>query len=127
MYAAFLCPFCSGFNRRNTGVDLAFLTPLLLIQEIFSDRTLREAMWLEKTLFTLEWLQSMERHRRVQIGLNKREARNALARAVLFYRHGRIQDRSLAQQQQRAQELNLVVAAIILWNTLELARAVEEL
>jgi hypothetical protein len=30
-------------------------------------------------------------------------------------------------QQQRAQGLNLVVAAIILWNTLELARAIEEL
>ena len=34
---------------------------------------------------------------------------------------------SCAQQQQRAQGLNLVVAAIILWNTLELARAIEEL
>ena len=38
-----------------------------------------------------------------------------------------MQDRSHAQQQQRAQGLNLVVAAIILWNTLELARAIEEL
>jgi TnpA family transposase len=37
-----------------------------------------------------------------------------------------VQDRSHAQQQ-RAQGLNLVVAAIILWNTLELARAIEEL
>jgi len=69
----------------------------------------------------------VELRRRVQIGLNKGEARNALARAVFFYRHGRVQDRSHAQQQRRAQGLNLVVAAIILWNTLELARAVEEL
>ena len=38
-----------------------------------------------------------------------------------------MQDRSHAQRQQRAQGLNLVVAAIILWNTLELARAIEEL
>jgi TnpA family transposase len=38
-----------------------------------------------------------------------------------------VQDRSHTQQQQRAQGLNLVVAAIILWNTLELARAIEEL
>jgi len=52
---------------------------------------------------------------------------NALARAVFFYRQGRVQDRSHAQQQQRAQGLNLVVAAIISWNTLELARAIEEL
>jgi pyruvate/2-oxoglutarate/acetoin dehydrogenase E1 component len=38
-----------------------------------------------------------------------------------------VQDRSHAKPQQRAQRLNLVVAAIILWNTLELARAIEEL
>jgi TnpA family transposase len=88
---------------------------------------LREVGRVEKTLFTLEWLQSLELRRRVQVGLNKGEARNALARAVFFYRQGRVQDRSHAQQQQRAQGLNLVVAAIILWNTLELARAIEEL
>jgi len=88
---------------------------------------LREVGRIEKTLFTLEWFQSLELRRRVQVGLNKGEARNALARAVFFYRHGRVQDRSHAQQQQRAQGLNLVVAAIILWNTLELARAIEEL
>jgi Tn3 transposase DDE domain len=45
----------------------------------------------------------------------------------LFLSTGALQDRSHAQQQQRAQGLNLVVAAIILWNTLELARAIEEL
>ena len=38
-----------------------------------------------------------------------------------------MQDRSHAKPQQRALGLNLVVAAIILWNTLELARAIEEL
>jgi Tn3 transposase DDE domain len=31
--------------------------------------------------------------RALHIGLNKGEARNALARAVFFYRHGRVQDR----------------------------------
>lgn len=80
-----------------------------------------------ETVFTLEWFQSVELRRRVQVGLNKGEARNALARAVFFYRQGSVQDRSHAQQQQRTQGLNLIVAAIILWNTLELARAIEEL
>ena len=88
---------------------------------------LREVGRLEKTLFTLEWFQSLELRRRVQVGLNKGEARNALARAIFFYRQGRVADRSHAQQQRRAQGLNLVVAAIILWNTLELARAIDEL
>src|SRR5438045_9030828 len=88
---------------------------------------LREVGRIEKTLFTLEWLQSLELRRRVQVGLNKGEARNALARAIFFYRQGRVQDRSHAQQQQRTQGFNLVVTAIILWNTLELTRSMEAL
>jgi hypothetical protein len=64
----------------------------------------------------LDWLQSVEL-RRVQAGLNKGEARNALARAVFFNRLGEIRDRSFEQQRYRASGLNLVTAAIVLWNT----------
>jgi len=45
---------------------------------------LRELGRVERTLFTLEWLQNPELRRRVQVGLNKGEAKNALARAVFF-------------------------------------------
>ena len=47
---------------------------------------LRELGFLERTLFTLQWLQSPELRQRVQLGLNKGEAKNALARAVFFNR-----------------------------------------
>jgi TnpA family transposase len=70
------------------------------------------------------WLQSVELRRRVHAGRNKGEARNALARAVFFYRPGEIRDRSFEQQRYRASDLNLVTAAIVLWNTVYLARAV---
>lgn len=56
-------------------------------------------------------------------GLNKGEARNALARAVFFNRLGEVRDRSLEQQRYRASGLNLVTAAIMLWNTVYLERA----
>jgi TnpA family transposase len=56
----------------------------------------------------------------VQIGLNKGEARNSLARAVFFHRLGEIRDRSYENQRYRASGLNLVVAAIRLWNTVYL-------
>jgi hypothetical protein len=49
--------------------------------------------------------------------LNKGEARNALARAVFFYRLGEIRDRSFEQQQYRPSGLTLATAAIALWNT----------
>ncbi len=65
----------------------------------------------------LDWLQSVELRRRVHAGLNKGEARNSLARAVFFNRLGEIRDRSFEQQRYRASGLNLVTAAIVLWNT----------
>ena len=60
-------------------------------------------------------------------GLNKGEARNALARALFFYRHGEIRDRTFENQRYRASGLNLTIAAITLWNTVYLSRAVDEL
>lgn len=84
---------------------------------------LREFGRIERTLFILDWLQSMELRRRVHAGLNKGEARNALARAVFFNRLGEIRDRGFEQQRYRASGLNLVTAAIVLWNTVYLERA----
>ena len=60
-------------------------------------------------------------------GLNKGEARNALARAVFFNRLGEIRDRSFEQQRYRASGLNLVTAAIVLWNTVYLEQATNAL
>ena len=69
----------------------------------------------------------MELRRRVNAGLNKGEARNALAHAVFFYRLGELRDRAFEQQRYRASGLNLVTAAIVLWNTVYLERAARAL
>lgn len=55
------------------------------------------------------------------------EAKAALARAVFLGRLGELRDRSFENQRYRASGLNLVVAAIVLWNTVYLERAVEAL
>ena len=85
---------------------------------------LREVGRIERTLFLLSWLQSVELRRRVHAGLNKGEARNALARAVFFCRQGEIRDRGFEQQRHRAGGLALVTAAIALWNTVYVERAI---
>ncbi len=85
---------------------------------------LRELGRIERTLFTLKWLQEPALRRRVSAGLNKGEARNSLARAVFFYRLGEIRDRSYENQGYRASGLNLVVTAITLWNTVYLERSI---
>ena len=69
----------------------------------------------------------MVRDSRVHAGLNKGEARNALARAVFYNRLGEIRDRSFEQQRYRASGLNLATAAIVLWNTTYLERATNAL
>jgi hypothetical protein len=59
--------------------------------------------------------------------LNKGESRNSLARAVFIHRLGEIRDRTYENQQHRVSGLNLLVTAIILWNTRYLERAVAAL
>ena len=65
----------------------------------------------------LNWLRDIDLRRRSQAGLNKGEARNSLARAVFFCQLGELRDRTFENQAYRASGLNLVVAAVILWNT----------
>ena len=85
---------------------------------------LREIGRVERTLFTLEWLEDPALRRQATVELNKGEARNALARAVCFHRLGRVRDRSPEALQYRAGGLTLVTAAIVLWNTVQIAKAI---
>lgn len=56
-----------------------------------------------------------------------RASGDALVSAVFFNRLGEIRDRSFEQQRYRASGLNLVTAAIVLWNTVYLERAANAL
>ena len=120
--------------RLATSIKQGTVTASLMLRKLGSYPrqnglavALRELGRIERTLFILDWLQSVELRRRVNAGLNKGEARNALARAVFFNRLGEIRDRSFEQQRYRASGLNLVTAAIVLWNTVYLERATNAL
>ena len=70
--------------RLTASLRLGTVTASLMLRKLASYPrqnglawALREVGRIEKTLFTLEWFQSLELRRRVQVGLNKREARNA--------------------------------------------------
>jgi TnpA family transposase len=88
---------------------------------------LREIGRIERSLFTLEWLQNPELRRRLTTGLNKGEAHHTLKRAIRFYRRGSVGDRTQLNQDLNAMALNLVVAAIILWNTAYLDHVLQQL
>jgi len=88
---------------------------------------LREIGRIERTLYTLDWLERIQIRRQTTVELNKGESRNALARAVCFHRLGRLRERTVELQQHRASGLTLVTAAIVLWNTVYLGRALDAL
>ena len=88
---------------------------------------LRELGRIERSLFMLDWYLNPDLRRKVTAGLNKGEARNALARAVYFNRLGEVRDRSFESHRYRAGGLNIVTAAIIPWNTVYIEKAVEHL
>jgi TnpA family transposase len=91
------------------------------------DLALQELGRIERTLFMLDWLESSELRRRCHAGLNKGEQRHALAQAICTFRQGRIADRGSEAQQYRASGLNLLIAAIVYWNSTYMADAVAHL
>ena len=90
-------------------------------------RALRELGRIERSLFMIEWYSSPALRRRCQAGLNKGEAAHKLKRAVFFHERGEIRDRSFESQAFRASGLNLVISAIVHWNTVYIERAVTHL
>jgi len=120
--------------RLATSIQQGTVTASLMLRKLGAyprqnglALALREVGRLERSLFTLQYLKDVELRRRIHVGLNKGEARNALARAVFFNRLGELRDRTYENQRHRASGLNLVVAAIVLWNTVYIERAVKTL
>ena len=75
----------------------------------------------------LDWLESPQLRQLCHAGLNKSEQRHALAQVICTFKQGRIADRGQDAQQFRASGLNLVIAAIVYWNSTYLADAVDHL
>ncbi|MDA8353018.1 MAG: Tn3 family transposase [Firmicutes bacterium] len=90
-------------------------------------KALQEMGRIEKTIFLLDYVSDKALRRRVQRGLNKGESMNSLARAIFFGKRGKLRERALNDQLQRASALSLLINAISIWNTVYLTKAVEAL
>jgi TnpA family transposase len=53
---------------------------------------------IEKTVFLLDYISNEALRRRIQRGLNKGEAMNALVRAIFFGKRGKFRERELQDQ-----------------------------
>ncbi|WP_139157357.1 Tn3 family transposase, partial [Klebsiella pneumoniae] len=86
--------------RLASSIKQGTVTASLMMKKLASypkqnglAKALREIGRIERSLFMLDWFRDPLLRRRVQAGLNKGEARNALARAVFMHRLGEIRDR----------------------------------
>lgn len=82
---------------------------------------------IERTIFLLQYYADSVLRKRIQIGLNKGERLNQLARVVFFGKEGGFRVRNPEAQLQRASALNIILNAIITWNTVYLQRCINEL
>lgn len=90
-------------------------------------RGLQEFGHVIKTLFLAEYLRSDDLRRRVLLGLNKGEALNSLARKLFFGGQGEFRDRTYEDQLNAASSLNLLLASIVVWNTVHLQACLRRL
>ena len=117
--AALIRAHWSEILRVVASIRTGTVTASLILRQLASyprqngiAAALRELGRLERTLFTLDWIEDPALRRTTGQELNKGESRNSLARAVFIHRLGVIRDRTYENQQHRASGLNLLVTAM---------------
>ncbi len=82
---------------------------------------------IEKTLHTLNMLDDENRRRATLSQLNRGEGRHSVARAIFHGKRGELRQRYREGQEDQLGALGLVVNMIVLWNTIYIEAALEQL
>lgn len=90
-------------------------------------QVLQEFGRLEKTIFILRYIQDPVFRREINLQLNKGEALHDLRQFVHFANEGKLRWHLEEDQINAAGCLNLVVNAIVLWNTIYMQAIIEQL
>ena len=90
-------------------------------------RALEELGRVVKTLYMLHYIDDEAYRRRILTQLNRGEGRHELARAVFHGKRGELRQRYREGQEDQLGALGMVVNAIILWNTIYMDAALDEL
>ena len=90
-------------------------------------RALQEYGRLVKTIFILRYLESEQLRRRINTQLNKGESLHSLREFLFFANRGKIRRKQEEEQVHQARCLNLVTNAVIAWNTVYMAAAIDRL
>lgn len=90
-------------------------------------RALQELGRLVKTLYLLRFIDDEPYRRRILTQLNRGESRHRLARAVFHGKRGELRQRYRTGQEDQLGALGLVVNVIVLWNTIYMEAALNQL
>lgn len=90
-------------------------------------RALAELGRLIKTMHLLNYFDDESYRRRILIQLNRGEARHMLARAMFHGKRGELRQRYRQGQEDQLGSLGLIVNTVVLWNTIYIDAALEQL
>ena len=90
-------------------------------------RGLEELGRLIKTLYLLRFIDDAAYRRRILVQLNRGEGRHQLARTVFHGKRGELRQRYREGQEDQLGALGLVVNVIVLWNTIYMDAALDQL
>ena len=90
-------------------------------------RALEELGRIIKTLYMLHYIDDAAYRRRILTQLNRGEGRHELARVIFHGKRGELRQRYREGQEDQLGALGLVVNAVILWNTIYMDAALDEL
>ncbi len=90
-------------------------------------RALEELVRLIKTLYLLRFIDDEAYRRRILVQLNRGEGRHQLARIVFHGKRGELRQRYREGQEDQLGVLGLVVNVIVLWNTIYMDAALNQL
>ena len=90
-------------------------------------RALEELGRLVKTLYLLRYIDDEAYRRRILVQLNRGEGRHQLARIVFHGKRGELRQRYREGQEDQLGALGLVVNVIVLWNTIYMDAALDQL
>lgn len=90
-------------------------------------RALQELGRLVKTLYLLRFIDDESYRRRILVQLNRGEGRHQLARVIFHGKRGELRQRYREGQEDQLGALGLVVNLVVLWNTIYMDAALDQL
>lgn len=111
-----------------------YVTASLLISKLMSTleknsltKALEEWGKLNETIFMLKYILDPKYQKKITVQLNKGEALHALRRNIFVANQGKIRKRIHEDQLNQAACLNLVVNAVVIWNTVYIQAVLNQL